>query len=237
MGLVRDMGLVPLGVMALVAAALAAPAVGQEEEAADWVSRFVFVPPVAAADGVCPPSSRDLPAFAVTPVAAGPQLVRVSLPFAPGTFPAELGLAVQAGGEEVVPDVRPLTYHPGRPPSVRRAVITFVHEFPDTAKQGFRLTLRPHEVDPSPVPIRPGAFRGHVGDLDVHATDSGVEIGRQGQTTWRLEPVAPSRAWSMPRNTSSPATYAPNANSFAKQLSPTTQGFFRSQGQRSILVA
>jgi len=181
----------------LAARAFAQPAADQKIEAADWVSRFAFAPPQAATEGVCVPSGLGLPSFAVTPSADGKQLVRVSLPFAPGVFPADLGLEVSDGDEMIVPDVRPLTYHPGRPAFVRRAILTFVYDFPDTQSRQFYLTLGQRQPGPLPAMDNAEGRRWRVGDLDLLVTEDGLTIRRQEQVLWQATFIAPRREWSV----------------------------------------
>jgi len=177
-----------LTVASLAAAAATKP--GPEQE---WLAHFAFQPLEASAEGVCAPSGAELPRFSVKPAAVGRQMVRVSLPFAPGTFPAELGLAVRADGKEIAPDVRHLTYHPGKPRSVRRAILTFPFEFPDTSEREFRVMLRPAApAEPaSPKPAK--EFSGQVGEFAIRVDSESVEISRDGKTLWQAEPIAPER--------------------------------------------
>ncbi len=169
---------------------------------ADWVRRFSFWQPEVEADGLCPPSSAELPAFAVTPAATGRQLVRVSLPFAPGTFPAELGLAVLVGEQEIIPDLRVLTYHAGRPRSVRRAMVTFVHEFPSQAACPFRVALRrapartAHAATgpDAPAAADAGRLAGRIGTFEVSVAADAVEMKRSGKRLLRAEFIAPALA-------------------------------------------
>ena len=74
----------------------------------------------------------------VAPAAAGPQLVRASLPFPPGALEPGQGLVVSGGGTEARADVRILTTHPGGH-SARRALVTFSHTFPDDSPVDFTL--------------------------------------------------------------------------------------------------
>lgn len=176
----------------------AGPAVAE----ADWVSRFAFSPPETEADGLCPPSSGELPGFTVTPAVAGRQLVRVSLPFAPGTFPGDLGSAVILGDREIAPDVRPLTYHPGKPRSVRRAMVTFVHDFPSRTACHFRVALRPASGEKvhrdsrleSPAAADGGRFSGRIGEVEVSLAAGVVEAKRSGNRLLQAEFIAPALA-------------------------------------------
>ena len=187
-----------LSVMFLIAPGVeGAPQTDHAKVAADWVKRFGFVPPSASTGGVCAPSGDALPAFTVTPAAAGRQLVRGSIPFAAGTFPAQLGLAVRCGDQELVPDVRPLTFHPGRPASVRRAIVTFPFDFPDTASGEFTLVLRPGKHVDLPKPTTNDAFATRIGSVELRLTDTAVEVKPDGEEPWRFELIAPARTWNI----------------------------------------
>jgi len=174
-----------------------AAAEGVDHQAADWVSRFGFSPPTAGTEGLCPPGGAGLPTFTVVPAAVGRQLVRISLPFAPGTYPADLGLVVRADGQQIAPDVRVLTYHPGRPRFVRRAIVTFLFSFPDSAARSFEtaLTTCPAgRVGPS---TRPGGLEEHIGGLTLKLGEASLEVGGPNGAAWRAELIAPARQWSV----------------------------------------
>ncbi len=114
---------------------------GANEAAARWLERFRWQPPPVESRGVCQGTVGALPVFTVQPDATGTRLVRVSLPFAPASYPAGLGLTARACGREVPTDVRVLTRHPGQPPSVRRAMITFPFPFASQDPVTFALAL------------------------------------------------------------------------------------------------
>lgn len=114
---------------------------GAHEAAARWLERFRWQQPPVESSGVCQGTVGALPVFTVQPDAAGTRLVRVSLPFAPASFPAGMGLTARACGREVPADVRVLTRHPGQPPSVRRAVVTFAFPFQSPDPVTFDLAL------------------------------------------------------------------------------------------------
>lgn len=182
-----------LSIMLLVSACLPAAAQSANGGTADWIARFAFVPPVASESGVCPRGSVELPTFTVKPAARGKQLVRVSLPFAPRAFPVGSGLVVRAGGAEIVPDVRSLTYHPGKPASVRRAMVTFVYDFPDLKERQFTLALKAGVSATAPTAERARSFKAHIGDIDLELTGSAVSAQRAGKELWRAELIAPQR--------------------------------------------
>lgn len=175
----------------------AAPRAGDQEQAADWVARFAFIPPTVDAKGLCSQGDRELPRFAVLPSDSGRQLVRVALPFSQRAFPAELGLVVQANGEEIIPDVRSLTHHSGQPASVRRAIITFPYDFPDKNEREFHLALKPREAADSKKTPSSGDFTGRIGDIELHVTASSVEVMREDKETWHADLIAPPRKWTV----------------------------------------
>ena len=169
---------------------------GRDQAAVEWLSRFAFVSPAVSMDGVAVPSGGELPAFSVVPAMTGRQLVRVSLPFVPGTFPAELSLAVSSGDQTIVPDVRFLTFHPGRPRFVRRAMVTFPYDFSDARPRMFQVILRPSEERTSPT-TQPGRYSARVGEIELQISDKGIEIRRPDQV-WRAELLAPDRRRPLP---------------------------------------
>jgi dienelactone hydrolase len=176
----------------LVAAWCWQPICAGAESAADWVSRFAFEPPVASAEAPAPPAGGVLPAFTVTPAAPGPQLVRVSLPFAPGTVPRAAGLMVSAGGQDIVPDVRVLTRHPGASGDVRRALLTFPHTF-DSNEVSF--TLRTEGSAAEFVPQRrEGPCSTQLGETSLLLDEHGLTVSKEGATLWQARLRAPARA-------------------------------------------
>jgi len=167
------------------------------ERAADWAARFGFAAPEASPEGVCRPGRGELPAFTVLPAAAGRQLVRVSLPFPSGSFPSELGLQVHDDDGTIQPDVRVLTLHPGRPACVRRALVTFPFEFPDTTEHRFTLSLRTPETVEFARRFPDGVFRDTIGDLWIEVSEATVEVAAAGRQPWRAGLIAPDREWSV----------------------------------------
>jgi len=173
-----------------------------ESSPAGWAERFAFQPPEVSTNRLCRPSSEPLPSFAVTPAAAGRQLVRVSLPFSPGVFPAGASLLVRSGGQDVVADVRPLTWHPGLPRSVRRAMITFVYDFADGRSRRFEVGLSSVLPKPSGAASQPARavdrFQGRLGDLDIGLKAGLVEVTRRGRQLMRAELIAPAHTDASP---------------------------------------
>lgn len=163
-------------------------------DAERWLGRFRFIPPASAEETVSQMGGSP-PEFQVIPAKAGTQLVRVSLPFPAGSFPGELGLAVQCGDQTIIPDIRILTYHPGRPKFVRRALLTFPFEFTNCQPVLFTLSLHPalHNIAKPPVEERDGAFHYSIGDREIVLRGPQIEIKRHQQTIWRAVLIAPER--------------------------------------------
>lgn len=82
--------------------------------------------------------------FRIVPSRTGLQLVRASIPFPAGLIPTNTSLLLQEGGTGKIPvSMRILSVHPGPAnptPSVRRALVTFTHEFRNTGPTHFELT-------------------------------------------------------------------------------------------------
>ncbi|GMW03778.1 MAG: hypothetical protein AMXMBFR84_49120 [Candidatus Hydrogenedentota bacterium] len=168
----------------------AAPA--QSYDPQRWESRFTFRPPEVSTSGVATGTIGALPSFTATAGEMGqPTRVRVSLPFAPGAFPASLGLVVQAGDTSIQPGVRILTLHPGQPASVRRAVITFPYTFPDRKQERFQLDL---VEDPDPTHSEPvkveEEYEIRCGDTVARLSTTGVAI-TSGNSEWSSTLIAP----------------------------------------------
>jgi len=182
----------------------AADAASVHEDAAGWVEQFRFAPPTAETEGLSEAIGGELPAFAVKPFAAGLQLVRVSLPFAPGAFPLDLGLVVEgAKGDKIVPDVRVLTCHPGRPASVRRAILTFVYDFEDTTERTFSLGLQANNTatvaarEAVPLQIQE-RYEVAIGEMTLRVGEGDIDVQRDGKSFWQAELISPGRSWSVP---------------------------------------
>ena len=162
-----------------------------------WLSRFSMREPLVASSGVQRAVSSDLPSFEVSSPLPGKHLVRVSLPFAPGVLSAELGLSVHCGDRTVTPDVRILTRHPGKPASVRRAMITFPFDFDNTKPKRFMLTLA--EASPAIAsPLKPveGGTQFSLGSVNVTVRDDTIALV-VGNATWNAKLLAPARAESV----------------------------------------
>jgi len=169
-------------------------AYGDEAASARWLERFEAKEPPVERAGVCTGTIGELPRFTVTPDRPGTGLVRVSLPFAPASFPLGLGLTARADGSEVPADVRVLTCHPGQPASVRRAIVTFPYAFEGVRSVSFSLALRtasPREtVEPAiDNGVRAFSFCGQ--QISIHP--SGVSVEGPNGPTWQATLLAPEQ--------------------------------------------
>lgn len=153
----RMHGPVFLGALVFLAAVLLAM-----HADASWLERFAFQPPSSSEAGVCAGTVGALPSFDVDAKEPGPRTVRVSLAFEPGAFPAGLWLRVESGGATVVPDIRILTRHPGKPACVRRALLTFPFAFTTAGSYHFTAVL----ID-EPPPDVPGCALDENGGATV----------------------------------------------------------------------
>lgn len=158
--------------------------------------RFGAHEPPVCTDGVCAGSIGALPSFEATPPSAGAHLVRVSLPFAPAALPTEMGLRASCEGVEIVADVRPLTYHPGRPRSVRRAMITFPFNFTDTKTRAFKLALHQPEDDKhrADVTEQDDGLQVVLGTLAIHLSSDTVSWRIEAGERWEASLIAPPRS-------------------------------------------
>lgn len=174
---------------------------------AAWINAFLLHPPQATEKGAIPEATTKVwPRFTVTPVAPGTQIVRVALPFPPGTMIEGDGIRIvrdpdaSGGGEELKPgpDVRVLTLHPGTPRYLRRALVTFVYEFPDTTPTIFKAegeSLRFGRGVSLKEPVRwTGEYRGAIGETRLYATNDYVRISRRGELLCEATLAAPPRA-------------------------------------------
>ncbi len=155
----------------------------------------VHEPPVSE-NGVCAGHIGALPSFEATPPSVGTHLVRVSLPFVPAALPAEMGLCASCGGADVIADVRPLTYHPGRPRSIRRALVTFPFNFADTTKCAFKLALTPPQegTHGGDVTEEDNGLGISLGPLTIHVGPDTVTWRMKAGETWQASLIAPPRS-------------------------------------------
>ena len=186
-------------------AILACRADAAQSSAQRWVDRFKVTTPAVEQAGVCSGEIGDLTSFDVQPSASGIQLVRVSLPFAPGGFPADLTLHAHCDGKEIQPDVRVLTQHLGRPASARRAIITFPFDFPDAQTRHLTLTLAAPtaRTEKKPEATADGLWKVVLDETVVSMgpnevrisfqSRSQVELGNEtNETKWTACLIAPS---------------------------------------------
>ncbi len=136
-----------------------------------------------------------LPEFQVTPATGGLQLVRVSLPFAPGVLTNQIRFLVHGETTSVTPDVRILTIHPGWPRMVRRAILSFPYCFQGTQTVHFRLeSLHPFSMPSSktpPVTEIASGFQIRYGSRIVSVTEAGVRVSQASQTLWYAKLISP----------------------------------------------
>lgn len=135
--------------------------------------------------------------FLVTPVRAGRQLVRVSLPFSKGTLPSGGGAGVTCGGRRIQAAVRELTLHPafqGQVTWVRRGMVTFPYSFSSSGPVSFEVAAeglaRPETL---PVEIT-------VEDGIVRVTDAGGAETTAHLLAPRRESVEPPRMQTVESN-------------------------------------
>ncbi len=161
----------------------------------DW---FGFEEPLVSKSGVCLGEIGALPAFTATAPSAGMHLVRVSLPFPPGALPQGMGLSAACGGKTLEADLRRLTWHPGKPKSVRRGIVTFPFEFVDTTPHRFELQL----IDSlSEVPtFKHSSGRQHhlfqiaspfAGEVRIELDCTGAKWSMGEFGAWRADLIAP----------------------------------------------
>lgn len=170
-------------------------AYGDESTDARWIERFRHDDPHVEFGGVCKGTVGALPHFTVTPDRPGERLVRVSMPFAPASFPAGLCLTAIAGETETVADVRVLTYHPGQPASLRRAILTFPFEFESTEPVTFSLGLsnaqRPPEIEPA---RDSDAYVAAFKDGRIKVAPNAVTVENAQGVAWRATVIAPEQS-------------------------------------------
>jgi hypothetical protein len=161
---------------------------GIDPEVVEWVERFSHKPPHVSPEGEAMISALGLPTFLVTPADLGIQLIRVSLPFPAGSFPEGASLNAHKGNQSLSPAVRVLTWHPGQPRYVRRAIVTFPFEFEDARELGFTLSLDRARAAESVVIQSVAPFKGTVGAVTVETDGNSVtwSIGDYGPFTARV---------------------------------------------------
>lgn len=170
---------------------LPSPALALGESLDAWIQRFQLHPPPAAGDVADRPSG-DCPTLTVTPSQLGAQTVRQSVPFPPGALAARLGLEVTVHGQRIPADLRVLTYHPGTPRWVRRALVTFPYTF--ETLDPLQVTLHPvvPAVPASTPQSVPGAFEWSGPNASLLLDAGGVQVRTAAGATWSAVTRAPA---------------------------------------------
>lgn len=181
------------GVMIGGIACLAAPWSTADEPAQRWLQRFTPRPPHVEHNGVAQRSGLGLPGFSLTPPTPGAHMVRVSLPFPPGVFPSELSLRVKTGHESIAPDVRVLTLHPGKPASVRRAMLSFPYTFANVEPVACSLELSDERVSGpgDATALEGGVHRFNVNGVAVSMTANDVSVDYGDGRVWVARLLSP----------------------------------------------
>jgi hypothetical protein len=174
----------------IVGTGFVAAAAPDESSESDWLVRFGNVPPSAAAEGISARRGK-LPVFSVTPVRSGLQLVRVSLPFPAGSYPAGLGLVVLGPNGPIDADVRPLTYHPGAPCCIRRAMVTFSYDFPDVVRREFAMCFGPPGSVQKSEGVAQFGFHGRLGKLEIRMDADSIDVVLNDKDRWAARAIAP----------------------------------------------
>jgi len=189
-----------LPLLCLAGAAQETQMVNTEAAMGLWLDRFSMHEPLVETGGICTGEVGALPAFTVMPAATGERLVRVSLPFAPGALPESMGVKAICKGDEIAVDLRILTRHPGRPVSVRRAMLTFPFNFATPDAHQFALRL----AEPRPVEHRSleldaqGAIKAELSGISVQVTPESVRVLYENGSTWNATLIAPKRSVATP---------------------------------------
>ena len=163
-----------------------------------WIARFRFAPPPHAVQRVCL-KAEELPTFRVSPERPGKQLVRVSLPFPEGSFPAGARPAVRSGETELAPDTRVLSFHPVFPRCVRRAIVTFPWEFSGTEEIVFSLRL---ELPATPCGENltkslddvPDNLEISIGETTLTFHKGTLMLSSENKVQWMCTPIVPARS-------------------------------------------
>ncbi|MGI6139182.1 MAG: dienelactone hydrolase family protein [Candidatus Hydrogenedentales bacterium] len=150
----------------------------------------------AESGGVTADATHELPSFIITPDKKGLQLIRLSLPFLPGSLSTDLSVQAICEGQEINADLRVLSCHPGKPRSVRRGLLTFL--FYVTELRSYRFTLRLVDHIPSPSLLlsheqRDSRFHvsTRLGELEISPEQ--VSFHRSEGDTWEAGLIAPAR--------------------------------------------
>ena len=185
---------------ALIVALMLCPFGYAEDAVTPWLDVFAMREVATEnASGICAGAIGALPGFTVRPDAPGTRLVRVSLPFAPGALPENLWVLARCGDIEIQPDLRPLTRHPGRPVSVRRAIVTFPFTFASDAPHFFSLTLTENPLPPPHAVEMDNEFMNvSFAGMAVHIVADHVRIDTDAGLSWAASLIAPARTNTTP---------------------------------------
>ncbi len=164
-----------------------------------WIARYRFAEIPRGTTAVVS-AHAPLPDFAVIPASTGLQMVRVSVPFPPGALHSDLTVRIPSAKGEITPDIRVLTFHPGTPKYVRRAILTFPYEFETKKPVSFQPILSVLQSD-SPK-VREAIESGESGVIEISCGNSLLRVHR-GKITgvladgseWTAELIAPACSW------------------------------------------
>lgn len=173
---------------------LGSTALAAGESLDPWIQRFQLHPPDAEPAGPAPHPGGDCPGLELTPSQPGLQTIRQAVPFPPGALAAGCGVEAIIDGQHIPVQVRVLTYHPGTPRWVRRALLTFTYAFEALDPVHIAFQPVPMETQPETPSITGGAFEwagpnGHF-VLDGH----GLQYSGPEGVSWSATPQAPALA-------------------------------------------
>ncbi|HOE12518.1 MAG TPA: alpha/beta hydrolase family protein [bacterium] len=175
------------------------PTLAENYDPVRWITRYRFAE-IPRGTATVVSAHASLPDFAVIPAATGIQLVRVSMVFPPGAFHSDLTVRIPSERGDISPDVRVLTFHPGTPKYVRRAILTFLYEFETRESVSFQPTLSV----PGPDCVQTGEAiePGEDGAIEISCGKSLLRV-HGGKITgvsedgseWTAELLAPACSW------------------------------------------
>ncbi len=125
----------------------------------------------------------------------GTQMVRVSVPFPEQLFLEGKTLRVIHKEFVIEPEIRMLSFHPGTPKSIRRALITFPFTF--HTKEPYQFIIQPNEdetfVHKEITQIYTMDYEDFCGDYHLQIQPTKIIIKEAGQVCWELQPLVPVR--------------------------------------------
>jgi dienelactone hydrolase len=149
-----------------------------------WIDQFSHSPPTVFRNAVAEFASADLPRVTVTPAAAGTQTVRLPLPIPAGALAEGLELVAVHQGLSIDCGTRALTFHPGTPAWVRRAMVTFTFDFPSLEPVEFSFEKKfPEEL--------PDGDELSVGPLTIAMDQDGITVQWDDGRNYRADVIAP----------------------------------------------